>query len=280
MLLTMLTIAEARTWMSIDIGAINAIIDTDPLLGSLSQLAMEDMTFMYGAILSVSAEDGVKSSSAIPIDDLPSDTTTYITPTPSSVPSMTNEPTNLVRTQFTAAPFRTTFPPSIYPSAPTDSVASQKNSTHNDTGVPTWSPSAQYEATNGNCNHDETLHRLVMYDSTGNGWDSTAFVIKETDSSNATFQIDPDDATRVNFHDNSTLNTIYGTQYLCLKRAACFSVEFSNYTMMNGILWEIYKVDLATGVNTTLVVTGTGSGCQFGLEGSACVTSCNGMYDC
>ncbi|KAL3802049.1 hypothetical protein HJC23_010805 [Cyclotella cryptica] len=268
---------EARTWRSIEIGAINAIIDNDPLLGSSSQLAMEDMTFMYSSFASVSAEYSIKSSSAIPIYNPPSDTTTYFTPTPSSMPSMPDEPTNFIHAQLTAAPFRTSGAPSINPSAATESITSQINLIPNDTSVPTWSPSAQYEATNGNCNQDEILHRLVMYDSNGVGWDSTAFVIKETDSLNATFQKGPVDETGVNSHNNSTSNAVNGTEYLCLKRSACYSAEFSNETMIYGILWEIYQVDLAAGIDTTLLVSGTGYGCQFGLEGSACVKSCTGM---
>lgn len=236
-LLAILTRTTARTWRNVDIPAIDAVIENDPLLGSSSQLAMEDISFLYG---SVKTDDGTNN---VPV--------TYSTPTPSI-----NEPSSYI---FTDAPSA-----SIQPSTLIEKVA--PNSNVGDSNVPTWSPSARYEATNGGCGADEILHRLVMYEFTG-----SSMTIKETDSSYVV--LDHKSGT-VN-ETNSTVGPTSNTEYLCLKKATCYTAEFSNVT--SGMTWELHQVVMATGVGTILVASGTDdeSGCQFGLEGS-CATSCLG----
>jgi hypothetical protein len=285
-----LSSADARTWTNIEIAAISGIIDTDPLLGASSQLASEDTAFLYGSLVSVSAGDGTISSNTAPNYIPPIADTTFSTPTPSSPPSLADEPTN-VDYEVATAPYRDSFAPSNNPSAsatdiPSSSVsattipsAPKPNTTQKvdlnaifQTGSPTWSPSAQYEATNGNCDDGDILHRLVMYGTTLNEWNSVSFIIKETDSENVVFQTKPDNTTEVNADTNPTPTV--DTAYVCLRKPMCYTVEFANETFVDGISWEIDHVVLATGIGSIEIASGTGYGCQFGIGDVTCVSNC------
>lgn len=244
-LLTIISTATARTWRSIDIPAINEIIESDPLLGSSSQLAMEDMSFLYG---SKSTEEG---------NNVPS---TYSTP----APTVANEPSNYL---FSAVPSV-----SHKPSTMIEKVA--PNPDENESNVPTWSPSARYQATNGGCGDDEILHRLVMYDV-----NDLSMIVKEMETSNVIFESKAVAANETNVA-SSTVPATSTTEYLCLKKATCYSADFANVTLNSGMSWELHQVVLATGIGTILVASGTEdeSGCQFGVGEGSCATSCTGKY--
>jgi hypothetical protein len=248
-LLAMLTCVNARTWKSIEIPTINNIIESDPLLGSASQLAMEDMTFLYGA---VTAQDSIN----VPV--------TYSTPT--LLPAASMEPSSYL---FSDAPSSS--------SNPSTSIEKVASNNVGESRVPTWSPSARYEATNGNCNEGETLHRIVMYGlNDQESSDLTTLVIKETGVSNAIFQSKPKSDQTTDTNSTAVSNT----EYLCLKKATCYTAVFYNNTRVGAMSWELHQVVLATGIGTILVASGTDdeSGCQFGLESGTCVTSCVGEW--
>ena len=219
---------KARTWKDINIPAINTITETtDPLLGSFSQLAMEDTSFLYGL---TNTEGDTQS--------------TYSTPTP----TISNEPSNHLF------------------SSPTATI--EMVQTNPGSNVPTWSPSARYQATNGNCDVGTTLHRLVMYNSTGD-----TLIIREAESSNVTFETKQEYDEPSN---NSTIITSY-TEYLCLKKT-CYIADLTNIT--RGMSWELHQVVLGTGIGTISIAAGTSneSGCQFSTGQRSCITSCTGKF--
>jgi hypothetical protein len=242
--------AHARTWWGIEIPAIDGIHDSDPLLSVSSQLSMEDMSFLYG---SLAATDGIKSSpNAKPV--------TFSIPAPSSHPTASIQ---LVSSTVTNAP-----------TAQSD--------------VPTWSPSSLYQAVNGSCPSGETLHRLFLFDSYGDGWGTAQLGINESESTNTVFAGSLD-GTSVVTSDNSAAKAGGGegaVVYLCLKPDVCYTAEVTGGIFLEEISWEIQKVELRTGRDAGVIAKGFGGGfggCQFRLEGGdgRCVTTCDGeCVDC
>lgn len=236
---------NARTWTSIEIPEIDANIETDPLLRSASQLAMEDMSFLLG----MSAEDNIKSSYA--------GGETFSTPTVGDQPSYS---------LFSIAP-------SSQPSTSIELVAPNFDTTEN---VPTWSPSTRYQAVNGNCKDDESLHRLVMYDSNRDDAMGSSLLMIQDETSNVIFESNSDsvDEDANSTETNSTPKS--KTSYLCLKNPMCYSMNYNDATI--DASWELHQMILGTGVGTILVAKGTSdeSGCQIGLGDDSCATSCHG----
>jgi hypothetical protein len=168
-------IVEARSWWSLEIPALDAIRDDDPLYAPSSALLMEDNSFMYDGSSEFS-EDRVDSSSqnfyhvtiGLPVNSDPAlgNESSYQTveriPTkvPSSVP-------NEVPEEVSTMPSTAASSATVYGKI-------------NDGEQPTFSSSEQYDNADGNCPPNHDMYLLRLYDLVGDGWGSTKLVIKET----------------------------------------------------------------------------------------------------
>jgi hypothetical protein len=82
------------------------------------------------------------------------------------------------------------------------------------------------------CNEDETKYRLVMYDSFGDGWDTTTLTI-QVDGTNANV------AANVTFR-GGLVEGFRGTEYICLSRLPmCYNAKTEGGTWGVEVTWDI-----------------------------------------
>ena len=142
---------HARSWWSIDIPALDNVRDDDPVYGAYSKLLLEDTYYLYSEF----AEDTYTKTS------FDGDDKTHSTPA-----SM----------------------PSVEAVSPDPITAAEEMKSRE---PPTTEPTRRFEAANGNCPVGQSLHRLWLYDSIGDGWGSSKLIVKESSSAvdeNAVFE--------------------------------------------------------------------------------------------
>lgn len=112
------------------------------------------------------------------------------------------------------------------------------------------------------CSSDQVPYRLVMYDSFGDGWDTTTLSIKPSD-----------DATNVVF-EGGLKDGAQGTAFICLNRdPTCYHVDVKGGVWGNEVSWEIKPM----GEGTRAVADGGAPmSCEFSVAGEVCVRTCDG----
>uniref|UniRef100_A0A7S1UW17 LNR domain-containing protein n=1 Tax=Grammatophora oceanica TaxID=210454 RepID=A0A7S1UW17_9STRA len=112
------------------------------------------------------------------------------------------------------------------------------------------------------CNSDETLYRLLQYDSFGDGWDDTKLLLTPKD-----------DASTILFNDGLK-DGAQGTEYVCLSSSPkCYRVQLGGGTWGNEISWEIKPM----GEGTKSVADGASPmDCTFSVAGDTCERTCVG----
>lgn len=260
---------EARSWWSINISEIDNIQNDDPVFKKSSQLLLEDTYFLFGR-----GDDYLNT-------DTP--------PTPPNI--------NVFPQQQPPWPNNNYNNASVYP------VQVSPTSTDNPVESPSLSPSMIYQAANGGCPPEQTLHRLWLYDSYGDaqygdGWGTTTLQIRETSSTDVIFEGTLDaklgatrhavDGSMVDGHikhHNDQQRRLEGTSednavYICLNENVCYTGEISGGTFREECSWELTKVALETGGNAGLVAKGVGGGlgkCEFGMS-DGCNHTCDGKF--
>lgn len=301
------TVVEARSWWSIEIPALDAIRNDDPLYAPSSTLLMEDNSFMFGGWLG-STEDDIDSSSEtfnhMTIGLPPTKNSTHTLDYESSHQTVTHAPTGVPTKISTRSPSA-----AVYEDVDGDDK-----------------PAEQNDAAIGSCPPNQTLYLLWLYDLADEGWGSTKLSISETlplsgsidvvfvgslDASNRVVTYDaadrhrgldvtrressaqtfagalPDESTNYakadsDKGDESERNIRYPTlsnaHYICLKTDACYSAEISDDTSPEEIHWEVTRVkflgtDMSIG---SVVAMGAGAGaCTFSVE-DGCEKTCAG----
>lgn len=133
-------------------------------------------------------------------------------------------------------------------------VACQKNANLPDENNP--DPAAT------KCGEDETKYRLVMYDSFGDGWDTTKMTVAPRDK--------PSDIRFNGGLENGSM----GYRYICLPSAStCVHVDVSAGEWGTESSWEIKP--MANGA-PSLAAGGAPMSCDFPIAGKACVKTCDG----
>lgn len=264
--------SEARSWWSIDVAEIDNIQNDDPVFKKSSQLLLEDTYFLFGR------EDYNYLNTDVPPP-----------PNIDVFPQQQQQP--WPNDKYNA---------SVYPVQVSPTI-----STDNPVESPSLPPSMIYQAANGGCPPEHTLHRLWLYDSYGDaqygdGWGTTTLQIKETSSTEIIFEGTLDaklgairyavdgsivDGHIKNHHDQQRRLEGTGTSegnaiYLCLNENMCYTGEVSGGTFREECSWELTKVALETGGNAGLVAKGNGGGlgkCDFGMS-DGCNHTCDGKF--
>lgn len=112
------------------------------------------------------------------------------------------------------------------------------------------------------CASNQVPYRLIMYDSFGDGWDTTILSIKPRDeASKAVFE-------------GGLKNGAQGTAYICLNMdPSCYKVEVKGGVWGNEVSWEIKPM----GEGTRAVADGGAPmSCEFSVAGDVCVRTCDG----
>ncbi|KAL7542687.1 hypothetical protein ACHAWF_007229 [Thalassiosira exigua] len=116
------------------------------------------------------------------------------------------------------------------------------------------------------CGSDETLYRLVQYDSWGDGWDETVLTLKEHDASTSK---DP-------IYKGGLEYGSQGTVHLCLakKEPKCYHVTVENGVWGNEISWELRPF---AGGAPALAAGGSPSDCTVPVAGEVkdCPSDCD-----
>ena len=173
-------IVEARSWWSLEIPALGAIHDDDPLYAPSSALLMEDNSFMYGGSFGF-AEDHIDSSSpnfnhltiGLPVNSSPT------LGNASSYQTVEHIPTKVPSKVPVEIPIEVSTMP---PTASSSATVYEKIS---DDEQPTVSSPEQYDNADGNCPPNHEMYLLRLFDLVGDGWGSTKLVIKETSATSS-----------------------------------------------------------------------------------------------
>jgi hypothetical protein len=171
-------IVESRSWWSLEIPALDAIRDDDPLYAPSSTLLTEDNSFMYGGSFGF-AEDHIDSSS-------PDFNHLTIGLPVNSSPTLGNESSYQTVEQIpTKVPSNVEVPTEVSAMPPTASSSATVYGKISDDEQPTFSSPEQYDNADGNCPPNHELYLLRLYDLVGDGWGSTKLVIKETSATSS-----------------------------------------------------------------------------------------------
>lgn len=82
------------------------------------------------------------------------------------------------------------------------------------------------------CKDDETKYRLVMYDSFGDGWDTTTLTIKPEGSDEITWK-------------GGLVDGFQGTELICLSRTPqCYNVQAQGGTWGVEVSWEVKPMSM------------------------------------
>lgn len=112
------------------------------------------------------------------------------------------------------------------------------------------------------CAEGEVKYRLIMYDSFGDGWDSTKLSISQTNK-------------RSDIRFNGGLETgSMGIKYICLdKESTCFHIDVSGGEWGNEVSWEVKPMREGA---PALAGGGSPMSCDFPVAGNACESTCSG----
>lgn len=115
------------------------------------------------------------------------------------------------------------------------------------------------------CEDGESIYRIIMYDSFGDGWDDTKLTVYPSANSN-------------NIRFNGGLEDgSQGQDYMCLNKSpTCYHVGVSGGTWGNEVSWEIKPFS-----DGAPAVAGGGApmSCDFGVAGDTCEKTCTGRPD-
>ena len=111
------------------------------------------------------------------------------------------------------------------------------------------------------CEDTNTVYRLVMYDSFGDGWDGTKLSIS--------------DSTGFLYTDKALAEGSQGTEFICLSRTpSCYQVDVAGGVWGKEVSWEIRP---ATDGAPSLASGGSPMSCSFPVAGdSSCTNTCTG----
>lgn len=107
------------------------------------------------------------------------------------------------------------------------------------------------DAVTNNCGSEETPYRIIMYDSFGDGWDSTTLTLSEAGSSQEVYS-------------GSLKKGSQGTHQVCLsKYPTCYNVQVKGGVWGNEVSWEIKPM------TDSPAIAGGGApmDCNFGVAG-------------
>jgi len=110
------------------------------------------------------------------------------------------------------------------------------------------------------CNYGESKYRLIMYDSFGDGWDTTKLKIT-------------DDTNKVVFEDGLAMGS-QETRYICLATSAkCYDAVTSGGVWGIEVSWEVKPMS-----NGFPAIAGGGApmDCNFAVGGASCPNTCTG----
>jgi hypothetical protein len=112
------------------------------------------------------------------------------------------------------------------------------------------------------CNSSESKYRLVMFDSFGDGWDSTMLTLTvEGDKSKVLFKGQLKDGAQ-------------GTEFVCLSSTpTCYHVDVSGGVWGNEVSWELRPLGEGT---KPLADGGAPMDCSFSVAGDSCARTCSG----
>lgn len=112
------------------------------------------------------------------------------------------------------------------------------------------------------CPSDTAKYRLVMFDSFGDGWDSTQLTLTvEGDKSKELFKGQLKDGSQ-------------GTEYICLSISpTCYHVDLAGGVWGNEVSWEIRPIGEGT---KALADGGAPMDCTFSVAGDSCERTCSG----
>jgi hypothetical protein len=117
------------------------------------------------------------------------------------------------------------------------------------------------------CSKDESLYRLVMYDSFGDGWEDTTITILPTTGASQGQKLTP-------VYTGGLKSGAEGTEYLCLSlNPMCYQVN------VTGGMWGREASWYIKGFNegSPAVASGGGSmNCEFTVAGGSCINTCTG----
>lgn len=111
------------------------------------------------------------------------------------------------------------------------------------------------------CEADEAKYRLIMYDSFGDGWDTTTLTIQPDGSSDVLFK-------------GGLVDGFEGTEYVCLSKAPqCYNVQAQGGTWGVEVAWEVKPM----GDGAPSIAGGGAPGdCDFSVAGEVCPKTCDG----
>lgn len=115
--------------------------------------------------------------------------------------------------------------------------------------------------TDPKCALNEAKYRLVMYDSFGDGWDTTTLTIQPEGGGDVTFK-------------GGLVNGFQGTEYICLsKEARCYNVKADGGVWGVEVSWEIRPMGEGS---PAIAGGGSPSDCDFAVAGEVCSKTCDG----
>lgn len=133
-------------------------------------------------------------------------------------------------------------------------------------------PPSSYKKTNETnvmpvCTKDQTLYRMVMYDSFGDGWEQTTITITPTSGATTGQQLTP-------VFSGGLKEGAEGTVFLCLSlNAMCYHVDVTGGNWGREASW--YVRGYAEG--SPAIASGGGAmSCDFGVAGGSCDNTCTG----
>jgi hypothetical protein len=122
-----------------------------------------------------------------------------------------------------------------------------------------WDPGRDPSVT---CSSNQVPYRLIMYDSFGDGWDTTVL------------SITPRDDTSKSIFEGGLKQGAQGTAYICLAMdPTCYHVDVKGGTWGNEVSWEIKPMGQGT---RAVADGGAPQSCDFSIAGEVCERTCNG----
>jgi len=114
------------------------------------------------------------------------------------------------------------------------------------------------------CEEEEAKYRLVMYDSFGDGWDTTTLTIQPEGGNSKDMIV----------FKGGLVDGFQGTEYICLSKSPqCYNVISEGGTWGVEISWEVRPI----GEGSPSIAGGGAPGdCDFSVAGEVCSKTCDG----
>ncbi|KAG7364629.1 hypothetical protein IV203_037831 [Nitzschia inconspicua] len=129
------------------------------------------------------------------------------------------------------------------------------------TRCPTNGSKGGNDPSNTKCDLDKAKYRLVMYDSFGDGWDTTTLTIQPEDGGEVVFK-------------GGLVDGFQGTEYICLsKTSQCYNVKTEGGVWGVEVSWEIRPMGEGS---PAIAGGGSPSDCDFSVAGDVCTKTCDG----